>query len=38
MIWIEGIKAVVLKALLHFVYMDELPPMDDLVRTAGAGK
>ena len=24
MIWIEGIKAVVFKALLHFVYMDEL--------------
>ena len=38
MIWIEGIKAVVFKALLHFVYMDELPPMDDLVRAAGAGK
>ena len=38
MIWIEGIKAVVFKALLHFVYMDELPPMDDLVHATGAGK
>jgi speckle-type POZ protein len=38
MIWIKGIKAVVFKALLHLVYTDELPPLDDLVRAAGAGK
>ncbi|XP_066324322.1 uncharacterized protein [Miscanthus floridulus] len=38
MIWIEGIKVVVFKALLYFVYMDELPPMDDLVRATGDGK
>jgi len=30
-LWIEGIKAVVFKSLLHFVYTDELPPLDDLV-------
>ena len=30
-IWIEGIKAVVFKDLLHFVYTDELLPLDDLV-------
>ena len=30
MIWIEGIKAVVFKDLLHFVYTDELLPLDDL--------
>jgi len=28
MIWIEGIKAVVFKALLHFVYTDSLPEIE----------
>ena len=36
-LWIEGIKAVVFKSLLHFVYTDELPPLDDLVVRATPG-
>ncbi|KAL6638335.1 hypothetical protein ACP70R_023830 [Stipagrostis hirtigluma subsp. patula] len=31
---IDGIKAVVFKAMLHFIYTDELPPLDELVRAA----
>ncbi|CAN6357300.1 unnamed protein product [Urochloa humidicola] len=31
MLWVEGIAAVVFEAVLHFVYTDHLPPLDDLV-------
>ncbi|KAL6591078.1 hypothetical protein ACP70R_050131 [Stipagrostis hirtigluma subsp. patula] len=31
------ITAVVFKAVLHFVYTDELPPLDDLARAAARG-
>ncbi|TVU45112.1 hypothetical protein EJB05_04585, partial [Eragrostis curvula] len=33
--WIDGVTAVVFKAVLHFVYTDELPPLEDLVLAAG---
>ncbi|KAL6638511.1 hypothetical protein ACP70R_024006 [Stipagrostis hirtigluma subsp. patula] len=34
---IDGVKAVVFRAVLHFVYTDELPPLDELVVDAIGG-
>ncbi|KAL6591062.1 hypothetical protein ACP70R_050115 [Stipagrostis hirtigluma subsp. patula] len=34
---IDGVKAVVFRAVLHFVYTDELPPLDELVVDAMGG-
>ncbi|CAN6206385.1 unnamed protein product [Urochloa humidicola] len=36
-LWVEGITAVVFEALLHFVYTDELPPLDDLLASSISG-